>query len=159
MSLFRASTTCARDGHLQVWWYQRLYSTILTWRFVLTWLWEGCVCSGGSWWRFKVLGVQTSIPHTNRPVQYSIDHTDKHLHNTVYSHYTHTHTYTSYYLILYSAENHMLQLNIWCSWWWAYVPETCRAKNTLVKSPCCIKLAFQIISLEVYLLVVCGCDV
>ena len=26
------------------------------WRFVLTWLWEGCV-SGGSWWRFKVLGV------------------------------------------------------------------------------------------------------
>jgi len=26
------------------------------WRFVLTWLWEG-VCSGGSWWRFKVLGV------------------------------------------------------------------------------------------------------
>ena len=122
----------------------------------------GCgrsVCSGGSWWRFKVLGVQTSGPHTNRPVKYSIDHTDKHLHNTVYSHYTHTHTYTSYYLILYSAENHMLQLNIWCSWWWAYVPETCRAKNTLVKSPCCIKLAFQIISLEVYLLVVCGCDV
>jgi len=33
-----------------------------------------------------------------------------------------------------------------CSWWWAYVPETCRAKNTLIKSPCCIKLAFQIIS-------------
>ena len=28
----------------------------------------------------------------------------------VYSHYTHTHT--SYYLILYSAENYMLQLNI-----------------------------------------------
>ena len=24
--------------------------------------------------------------------------------------------------------------------------ETCRAKNTLIKSPCCIKLAFQIIS-------------
>ena len=20
-------------------------------------VWEGCVCSGGSWWRFKVLGV------------------------------------------------------------------------------------------------------
>ena len=44
------------------------------------------------------------------------------------------------------AENHMLQLNIWCSWWWAYVPKTCRAKNTLIKLPCCIKLAFQIIS-------------
>ena len=29
------------------------------------------------------------------------------------------------------AENHTLQLNVWCSWWWAYVPETCRAKNTL----------------------------
>ena len=28
----------------------------------------------------------------------------------------------------------------------AYVPETCRAKNTLIKLPCCIKLAFQIIS-------------
>ena len=45
-----------------------------------------------------------------------------------------------------SAENHMLQLYIWCSWWWAYVPKTCRAKNTLIKLPCCIKLAFQIIS-------------
>ena len=44
------------------------------------------------------------------------------------------------------AENHMLQLNIWCSWWWACVPEICRAKNTLIKLPCCIKLAFQIIS-------------
>ena len=30
------------------------------------------------------------------------------------------------------AENHMLQLNVWCSWWWAYVPETCRAKNILI---------------------------
>ena len=39
-----------------------------------------------------------------------------------------------------------LQLNVWCSWWWAYVPETCRVKNTLIKLPCCIKLAFQIIS-------------
>ena len=27
-----------------------------------------------------------------------------------------------------------------------YVPETCRDKNTLIKLPCCIKLAFQIIS-------------
>ena len=36
------------------------------------------------------------------------------------------------------AENHMLQLNVWCSWWWAYVPETCRAKNTLIKLPFCI---------------------
>ena len=26
------------------------------------------------------------------------------------------------------------------------VPETCRAKNTAIKLPCCIKLAFQIIS-------------
>ena len=43
------------------------------------------------------------------------------------------------------TENHMLQLNIQCSWWWAYVPETCQAKNTLtlyrlastiVDSPC-----------------------
>jgi len=45
------------------------------------------------------------------------------------------------------AENHTLQLNIWCSWWWAYVPETCRAKYTLIKLPFCIKLAFHIISL------------
>ena len=45
------------------------------------------------------------------------------------------------------AENHMLQLNIWCSWWWAYVPETCRAKNTSIKLPCCIKLPFHIISI------------
>ena len=27
-----------------------------------------------------------------------------------------------------------------------YVPETCRAKNTSINLPCCIKLAFQIIS-------------
>ena len=52
--------------------------------------------------------AQTSSPHTNRPVQYSIDRTDKHVYNTAYSHYTHT----SYFLILYSAENHMLKLNI-----------------------------------------------
>jgi len=44
------------------------------------------------------------------------------------------------------AENHMLQLNIQCSWWWAYVPETCRAKNASIKLPCCIKLAFHFIS-------------
>jgi len=44
------------------------------------------------------------------------------------------------------AQNHMLQLNIRCSWWWAYVPETRRAKNTSIKLPCCIKLAFQVIS-------------
>jgi len=43
------------------------------------------------------------------------------------------------------AENRMLQLHIQCSWWWAYVPETCRAKNTLIKLRCCIKLAFQVI--------------
>ena len=29
-----------------------------------------------------------------RPVQYSIDRTDKHLYNTAYSHCTHTHTHT-----------------------------------------------------------------
>ena len=29
----------------------------------------------------------------------------------------------------------------------AYVPETCRDENTLIKLPCCIKLAFQIISI------------
>ena len=45
------------------------------------------------------------------------------------------------------AENHMLQLNIWCSCWWAYILETCRAKNTVIKLPCCIKLAIQTISL------------
>jgi len=44
------------------------------------------------------------------------------------------------------AENHTLQLNIQCSWWWAYVPETCRAKNTSIKLPYCIKLAFHFIS-------------
>ena len=43
------------------------------------------------------------------------------------------------------AENHMLQLNIQCSWWWAYVPETCRAKNR-IKLSWCIKLAFKVIS-------------
>ena len=43
------------------------------------------------------------------------------------------------------AENRMLQL-VWYSWWWAYVPETCRPKNTSIKLPCCIKLAFHIIS-------------
>jgi len=44
------------------------------------------------------------------------------------------------------SKNHMLQLNIYCSWWWAYVPETCRAKNTSIELPSCIKLAFQFIS-------------
>ena len=29
----------------------------------------------------------------------------------------------------------------------SHLPETCRAKNILIKLPCCIKLAFQIISL------------
>ena len=32
--------------------------------------------------------AQTSSPHTNRLVQHSIDRTDKHVYNTVYSHYT-----------------------------------------------------------------------
>ena len=45
------------------------------------------------------------------------------------------------------AENQMLQLNIYCSWWWAYLPETFRAKNTSIfKLPGCIKLAFNFIS-------------
>ena len=44
------------------------------------------------------------------------------------------------------AENHMLQLNIQCSWWWTYVPETCRAKNTLIKLPFYNMLAFQVVS-------------
>jgi len=43
-------------------------------------------------------------------------------------------------------EHWMLQLNIQCSWWWAFVPKMCWAKNTLIKLPCCIKLAFQVIS-------------
>ena len=34
--------------------------------------------------------TQTSSPHTNGPVQYSTDRTDKHLYNTAYGHYTHT---------------------------------------------------------------------
>jgi len=42
-----------------------------------------------------------------------------------------------------SAENHMLQLNISCSWWWVYVPETCQAKNTSIKLPCCIVTLFH----------------
>jgi len=42
----------------------------------------------------------------------------------------------------------MLQHNIQCSWWWAYVPETCRAKNTSMKLPRCIKLTFNFISWE-----------
>jgi len=45
------------------------------------------------------------------------------------------------------AENHMLQLNIQCSWWWAYVPETCRTNNTSIKLRSCIKLALHFISL------------
>ena len=44
------------------------------------------------------------------------------------------------------AENHTLQLNIQCSWRWAYVPKTCQAKNILKKLPSCIKLAFHFIS-------------
>ena len=40
----------------------------------------------------------------------------------------------------------MVTCDSWCSWWWAYVHETCRAKNTSIKLPCCIKLAFHIVS-------------
>ena len=39
------------------------------------------------------------------------------------------------------AENRTLQLNVWCSWWWAYVPETCHAKNISIKLPCRINVA------------------
>ena len=44
------------------------------------------------------------------------------------------------------CRNRMLQLNIWCSWWWPYVPETCRAKNTSIKLPWCMQLECHIIS-------------
>jgi hypothetical protein len=44
------------------------------------------------------------------------------------------------------AENRMLQLNIYCHWWWGYVPETCRAKNMSIKLTSFIKLAFHFIS-------------
>jgi len=44
---------------------------------------------------------------------------------------------------------HAAAFNIQCSWWWAYVPETCLAKNILRKVPCCIKLAFQVSSIYV----------
>jgi len=33
-----------------------------------------------------------------------------------------------------------------CSWWWPYVPETCRAKNISIEFTSCIKLAFHFIS-------------
>jgi len=47
----------------------------------------------------------------------------------------------------------MLELNVWCSWWWAYVPETCRAKNTFIKLSFCVKFAFQIILLfEIFII-------
>ena len=44
-------------------------------------------------------------------------HTHTHARARTYAHararaHTHTHTHTSYYIILYSAQNHMLQLNI-----------------------------------------------
>jgi len=52
--------------------------------------------------------AQTSSPHTNRPVQYSIDRA---LINTYITRRMAT-THTSYCLILYTAENHTLQLNI-----------------------------------------------
>jgi len=40
----------------------------------------------------------------------------------------------------YAATQHLILLMM------GYVPETCRAKNTLIKLPCCMKLAFHIIS-------------
>ena len=43
----------------------------------------------------------------------------------------------------YAATQHLMLLMIW---WWSCVPETCPAKITLIKLPCCIKLTFQIIS-------------
>ena len=41
------------------------------WRFVLTWLWE-VVCSRGSWWRFKVLGVVFVIRSLSRLWVFSV---------------------------------------------------------------------------------------
>ena len=40
----------------------------------------------------------------------------------------------------YAAIQHLMLLMM------GYVPETCRAKNSLIKLPCCNKLAFQIMS-------------
>jgi len=45
----------------------------------------------------------------------------------------------------YAATQHLMLLMM------GYVPETCRAKNTSIKLPCCIKLAFQIISKSILL--------
>ena len=42
------------------------------WWFVLTWLWEGCVYRGGSWWRFKVLGVVFMIKSLPRLWVFSV---------------------------------------------------------------------------------------
>ena len=42
-------------------------------------------------------------------------------------------------------EHRMLSCSMQCSLWRAYLPETCRAKNTL-NLPFRIKLAFQVIS-------------
>ena len=55
------------------------------------------------------------------------------------------------------AENHMLQLNIQCSWWWAYVPEIFRAKNTSIKLPNFIKLYFTLFHVK-FLCDTIACD-
>ena len=61
------------------------------------------------------------------------------------------HPYRKHDLRSFSQDHHpsknSVQKTICCSWWWAYVPETCRAKNTSIKLPSCIKLAFHFISL------------
>jgi len=44
----------------------------------------------------------------------------------------------------YAATQHLMLLMM------GYVPETCRAKNTSIKLPSCIKLAFHFISLEFF---------
>jgi len=47
----------------------------------------------------------------------------------------------------YAATQHLMLLMMGvCT-----VPETCRAKNTSIKLPCCIKLAFHIISRSTFL--------
>ena len=46
------------------------------------------------------------------------------------------------------AENHMLQLNILCSWWWAYIPETCIAKNTYLLTQWCRVLLEKLTGLQ-----------
>jgi len=49
----------------------------------------------------------------------------------------------------YAATQHLMLLMM------GYVPETCRAKNTSIKIPSCIKLAFHFISLHIWISTLC----